>query len=120
LLRHFAPSLGSQEKRDFLNNVVWVKVKSKLGEVEMIEDQEELAAMDITDETVGIIGGDDSAKMYELWSPEDNGGGCPNLFHILSNPQLFDEEPFLEDLMEYLGGVEVRRKGILQLGNSEQ
>lgn len=36
-----------------MNNIVWVRVKTKGGEVETIEDEEELAAMDITEETVG-------------------------------------------------------------------
>lgn len=43
-----------EEKRDFLNNVVWVRVRTKSGEIETIEDEEELAAMDITEETVSI------------------------------------------------------------------
>ena len=42
-----------EEKRDFLNNVIWMRVKSRQGgEVEVIDDPEELAAMDITEETV--------------------------------------------------------------------
>jgi len=53
-----------------------------------------------------------------LFAPSDPSGSI-TLFPYLSSPhsapylfacalQLFDEEPYLEDLMEYLGGVEVR------------
>ena len=47
-----------EEKRDFLNNVVWVRIRTRKGDVETIEDEEVLAALDITEETVSGPGPD--------------------------------------------------------------
>ncbi|GAX84704.1 hypothetical protein CEUSTIGMA_g12126.t1 [Chlamydomonas eustigma] len=60
-----------EEKRDFLNHLVWVKLRTRAGTIETLETEEELAMIDITEES------------------------------------LFDEEPYLEELMEYLGSVEL-------------
>jgi hypothetical protein len=41
-----------EEKRDFLNNLTYVKRRTRKGEVEDVFDEDELVAMDITTEEV--------------------------------------------------------------------